>query len=108
MSISSIARVAAGALILSATSALAADLPSRKVAPVAPIVPAFTWTGFYLGADLGGAFGYSKNDVWVGGVSNKFPTMNSSGRKMAKGSSPTMSRAHQMAWPSPIGSCWRT
>lgn len=79
MSISSIARVAAGALILSATSALAADLPSRKVAPVAPIVPAFTWTGFYLGADLGGAFGYSKNDVWVGGVSNKFPTMNSSG-----------------------------
>ena len=36
------------------------------------------------------------------------PCMNSSGRKIAKGSSPTMSRAHQIAWPSPSGSCWRT
>ena len=27
---------------------------------------------------------------------------------MAKGSSPTKARAHQMAWPRPIGTCWRT
>ena len=30
-----------------------------------------------------------------------------SGRITAKGSSPTISRAHQTAWPRPSGSCWR-
>lgn len=80
MSISSIARVAAGALLISATSALAADLPSRKVAPVAPVVaPAFTWTGFYVGADLGGAFGYAKDSVWYNGVNYGSKAFNSNG-----------------------------
>jgi outer membrane immunogenic protein len=79
VSISSIARVAAGALIISATSALAADLPSRKVAPVAPIVPSFTWTGFYIGADLGGSFGYAKDAVWYNGVNYGSKAYNSSG-----------------------------
>jgi outer membrane immunogenic protein len=49
--------LAAAALVgLSATSAFAADLPSK--APVAPYaaVPAFTWTGFYVGADIGGGW----------------------------------------------------
>jgi outer membrane immunogenic protein len=43
-----------------AGSAFAADLPTTKAPPppvyVAP-VPAFTWTGFYMGADIGADFG---------------------------------------------------
>jgi outer membrane immunogenic protein len=49
--------VAAGlALALSAGSALAADLPHFKGPP--PILPPpFTWTGLYVGVNIGGAFG---------------------------------------------------
>ena len=45
------------ALATLAGSAFAADLPSRKEAPVyiAP-TPAFSWTGFYVGGDIGAAF----------------------------------------------------
>ena len=49
-----------------AGQALAADLPSSKEAPVyvAP-PPAFTWTGFYVGAQIGYGFGASSiNDYY--------------------------------------------
>jgi outer membrane immunogenic protein len=43
------------AVTLVATNAFAADLPRK--APLAPVVvaPAFSWTGFYIGAHVGGA-----------------------------------------------------
>jgi len=36
-------------------AAQAADLPSRKIQPAAPLPPVFTWTGFYVGAQAGWA-----------------------------------------------------
>jgi len=46
--------VAAAFVAISSASAFAADLPTRAE-PVAPVayVPAFSWTGFYLGGELG-------------------------------------------------------
>lgn len=48
-------------LALLSTTAMAADLPSRRAPPVyvPPPVPAFTWTGFYVGAQAGYEFGKS-------------------------------------------------
>jgi outer membrane immunogenic protein len=47
------ASFAVAALALS--TAIAADLPTRKDAPIyaPPLSPAYNWTGFYLGANLG-------------------------------------------------------
>ncbi len=47
-----------------ATTALAADLPTRKaVAPYAPAyIPPFTWTGVYFGVNGGGAWASTSNN----------------------------------------------
>jgi outer membrane immunogenic protein len=52
---------------VTASAALAADLPSRRIAP-APYaaVPAFTWTGFYVGVNAGAAFDNSSNSIAYG------------------------------------------
>ena len=47
-----------GALALTGSAALAADLPSRAPPPVyLPPVPIFTWTGIYIGGQIGYAWG---------------------------------------------------
>ena len=52
----------ATAIALLSTTAFAADLPSRRAPPVyapPPPIPVFTWTGFYVGAQVGYEFGKS-------------------------------------------------
>jgi outer membrane immunogenic protein len=50
--------------VLTAGAAIAADIPSRRAAPLAPIykAPAFTWTGLYVGANAGYSFGRFTRD----------------------------------------------
>ena len=53
---SSLALLAA-AIGLAASQASAADLPSKAPAYVPPAPPPLTWTGCYIGANVGGAWG---------------------------------------------------
>jgi outer membrane immunogenic protein len=51
------ASLAIAAIALGIGSAVAADLPSYKEAPAyAPPPPAFSWTGLYVGANIGGGW----------------------------------------------------
>ncbi len=62
---------AASAVALTVTSALAADLPSRKAPPVLPPPPPPPpmWTGFYVGLNAGGTFANSNQQtIGVGPV----------------------------------------
>ncbi|MET0606945.1 MAG: outer membrane protein, partial [Beijerinckiaceae bacterium] len=62
------------------TASLAADIPSRRVAPVAPApvvyAPAFTWTGFYIGVQGGYTRGRTTGAVSdaIGGESFGYDT----------------------------------
>lgn len=49
-----------GVALLSTTCVYAADLAPQPVEPEAPILAPFSWTGFYVGADAGYAWGKSK------------------------------------------------
>ena len=70
--------LAAAALAALTGSALAADLPSRKAAPVLPPPPPPPmWTGFYAGLNIGGGWdaGNGNSNAWNlygmnGGVTN--------------------------------------
>jgi outer membrane immunogenic protein len=58
-------RLALAALLLTSTSAFAADLAPQSVEPAAPVAvaPVFSWTGFYAGVHVGADFGQSKLSV---------------------------------------------
>jgi outer membrane immunogenic protein len=56
-----------------AAPAFAADLPYRQAPPVeAPIVPLFTWTGLYLGGQIGYGWGTDTLTVYPWGFGTNF------------------------------------
>jgi outer membrane immunogenic protein len=59
----------AAAIGLAATQASAADLPRKAPAYVPPAPPPMTWTGCYIGANVGGIFGHAKADFGFGELS---------------------------------------
>jgi outer membrane immunogenic protein len=51
------------ALATMTAGAMAADLPARRMAPAPYVaVPVFTWTGFYVGANVGAAWNGNRRD----------------------------------------------
>ena len=74
--------VAASVVALSAGSALAADLAARlySKAPAVPVSPAYDWSGFYIGANLGGAWTDGRvTDAAMNGVPVATGTLRNSG-----------------------------
>jgi len=61
--------LAAAAMGLAASQASAADLPRKAPAYIPPALPPITWTGCYIGANIGGAFGNASATFNAGEVS---------------------------------------
>jgi outer membrane immunogenic protein len=70
--------LAGAALIASVAMASAADLPSRKGAPLAPMFYAHNWTGFYAGVHAG--YAWNDNSFGRSGFTPGFnPAVNAGG-----------------------------
>src|SRR5271155_3687759 len=81
-------------------TALAADLPSRAPPPVfIPPPPIFTWTGFYVGINGGGAFGNTQFDFNTLGIST---TSNNFSGGFVGGTIGYDYSGNQFGWNSPI------
>jgi outer membrane immunogenic protein len=67
----------AAALLSMSSLSFAADLPSRAMA-IAPVylAPAFTWTGFYVGGNVGAAWGGKSNCPTINSLANGVYTPN--------------------------------
>src|SRR5580765_6291977 len=66
----SLALVALATIGLAASQASAADLPRKAPAYIPPAPPPVTWTGCYIGANIGGAFGDASVNFPGGEVSS--------------------------------------
>jgi outer membrane immunogenic protein len=55
-------------VVLTAASAGAADMTARPVYGAPPPAPVYTWTGMYLGANVGYSWGQSRNDGSLPGL----------------------------------------
>ncbi len=66
---SSVMLLAAAAIGMAAGQASAADLPRKAPAYIPPAPPPITWTGCYIGANIGGAFGHASATFDAGEVS---------------------------------------
>ena len=64
----------AAAFGLAASQVLAADLPSKAPAYVPPPLRPITWTGCYIGGNIGGVFSNAKADFGFAEVSNNNST----------------------------------
>jgi outer membrane immunogenic protein len=61
----------AAAIGMAASQASAADLPRKAPAYIPPAPPPITWTGCYVGGNIGGAFGHASLSTVGGSVSLK-------------------------------------
>ena len=61
----------AAAIGLAASQASAADLPRKAPAYVPPAPPPMTWTGCYIGANVGGAWGRFTLEGPFGGTADR-------------------------------------
>ena len=61
--------LASTAFALAASQSLAADLPRKAPAYVPPAPPPITWTGCYIGGNIGGIFGNAKANFGFGELS---------------------------------------